>query len=104
LVREGSRLLDAGQGDDLRWFEHITGDREVLDGPLGLRGVQRVLGHAHLAHGVVFDAVLGVGHGDSFGSRYGRDRGEKGTDEDGCQVLMSTPSATIGTTAPSASR
>ena len=34
----------------------------TLDGALGLSGVERVLGHAHLAHGVVFDAVLGVGH------------------------------------------
>ena len=33
-------------------------DREVLDGALGLRRVQRIRGHLHFAHAVAFDARL----------------------------------------------
>ena len=51
-------LLDPGQGLDVGALERLAGDREVLDGALGLRAVQGVRGDADLAHGVVLDAEL----------------------------------------------
>src|SRR5690606_34715596 len=59
LVRQGCGLLDAGESGDVARLETFAGDREVLDGSLGLRTVERVDGNAHFAHGVVFDAVFG---------------------------------------------
>jgi hypothetical protein len=59
LVREGRGLLDAGECGDVAGLETLAGDGEVLHGALRLRAVQRVDGDAHLAHGVVFDAVFG---------------------------------------------
>ena len=40
-------------------LEAVARDREVLDGALRLRAVERRCGHPHLAHRVVLDAVLG---------------------------------------------
>ncbi len=62
LVREGGGLLDPRERDDLGGLQRIARDGEVLHGSLRLRGVERVFGNAHLAHRVVLDAVLDVGH------------------------------------------
>src|SRR6218665_302967 len=55
------RVLDAGKGLDLLGFKNRAGEGEVLDGSLRLSAVQCGGGHADLAHGVVFDPVLGGG-------------------------------------------
>lgn len=53
-------LLDLRERLNLAGLEASARDGEVFDGTLRLRAVQRALRHAHLAHGVVLDAVLGV--------------------------------------------
>ncbi len=85
--------LDAGEGDDLRGLEPGSGDREVLDGALRLRSVQRGRGDAHLAHGVVLDAEVLAG-----GAR---------AHDDVCLSVgdpSTVPRMTSGTTRPSLSR
>src|SRR5262249_36513826 len=47
---------------DLGALETTARDREVLHGPLGLGSVQRVDGHLHFAHRVVFDPVFLFSH------------------------------------------
>lgn len=51
--------LHLRQRSDMVSGQASSGDREILDGPLGLRAVLRINGHPHLAHRVMFDAVLG---------------------------------------------
>ena len=55
LVDARRGRLDQPQRADLRALQPAPGDREVLDGPLGLRPPQRVGGHLDLAHRVVLD-------------------------------------------------
>src|SRR4029079_7290107 len=47
-VRLGRGLLDEGERPDERTWEPLPGDREVEDGALGGRAVQRVPRHVHL--------------------------------------------------------
>ena len=72
-VHPRRRALDQGERADLRALEAAAGDREVLDRPLGLRLVLGGSRDAHLAHRVVFDAVVTVAALTS-----GRDRGRAG--------------------------
>jgi hypothetical protein len=58
-VHRGGRALDGGEGADELAFDGCAGDREVLDGALGLGPPLRPGRDADLAHGVVLDAVLG---------------------------------------------
>ena len=58
LVDARTRTLDQAERADLRGLDGASGDREVLHGPLGLRGPQRRGRHPDLAHGVVLDPVL----------------------------------------------
>ena len=73
LVGECGGLLDARESSDLRGFETLARDGEVLDGALRLRAIEGVHGNPYLAHGVVLDAValrvlaaalVGVGHSE----------------------------------------
>jgi hypothetical protein len=67
LVHARGRRLDEPERADLGALEAAAGDREVLDGALGLRAPQCVDGHLDLAHRVVLDPepVVG-GHGPSL--------------------------------------
>lgn len=60
------RSLDPGEGLDVRPFDPLPGDGEVLHGPLGLGPPPGVHRDTDLAHGVVLDAkrlfLLLVGH------------------------------------------
>ena len=69
----GGRLHEP-QRTDLRAVQTTPGDREVLDGALGLRAVQRVGGNGDLAHGVVLDPVLLFSHNASLAQLDGRRR------------------------------
>ena len=60
-VDRGGRALDGGQGADQLPLDGGAGDREVLDGPLGLRPPLGPRRDADLAHGVVLDAVVRAG-------------------------------------------
>ena len=65
LVDARRGRLDQPQRADLRPLQPAAGDREVLDGPLGLGPPQRFGGHLHLAHRVALDpeaALLAHGH------------------------------------------
>src|SRR5699024_89768 len=53
-------VLDLGQGGDVVAGEHAVGDLEVLHRTLSLRAIGGVLGHPHLAHGVVLDTVVSL--------------------------------------------
>ena len=56
------RRLDAGKRLDVGPLERRTADREVLDRALCLGAPLGVLGNAHLAHRVVLDPEVVVGH------------------------------------------
>ena len=58
-VGDRSGALDASQSHDLSRLEAGARDGEVLHSTLRLSAVEGILGHAYLAHGVVFDAVFG---------------------------------------------
>jgi hypothetical protein len=55
-IDERRGLLDARERDDLPRLKPGSADREVLDRALRLRGVQRIDGYEHFAHGVVLGA------------------------------------------------
>ena len=59
-VDDRGGTLDLGERDDLTAFEPGTRDGKVLDRTLCLCAVEGGARHAHLAHGVVLDAVIGV--------------------------------------------
>jgi hypothetical protein len=61
LVHLGAGALQQAQRPDLRALQPAARDREVLHGPLRLCAPQRGDRHPDLAHGVVLDAVLGLG-------------------------------------------
>ena len=66
VIGPGDPLARREIDHDLRGLDRGAGDREVLDGALGLRPVEGVYRDADLAHGVVFNAVLnGVGSSGS---------------------------------------
>ena len=58
LVHERGGALDSGERDDLGRLQPGTRDREVLDGTLRLRTIQRGDRHEHLTHRVVLHAEL----------------------------------------------
>ena len=60
LVHLRARAFQQAQRADLSALQAAAGDREVLHRALSLGPPQRFCGHPDLAHGVVFDAVLGV--------------------------------------------
>ena len=56
LVGARRGFLHLTESCDMGVFEGLARNGEVLDGALGLRGVEGVLGDFDFAHGVVFDA------------------------------------------------
>ncbi|MGY3680073.1 hypothetical protein ACVWXU_003696 [Streptomyces sp. TE33382] len=54
----GGGRLDPGQGLDVGALQPLSGDREVLHGPLGLGTPLGVRRDPHLTHRIVLDAVL----------------------------------------------
>jgi hypothetical protein len=57
-VRPGRSGLDERERPDVLALKGTSGDREVLDGALGLCPPERVARHLDLAHGVVLDPEL----------------------------------------------
>src|SRR5699024_10225499 len=89
LVGERGGLLDARERADVVRLEPLARDREILDGALRLRTVERVGGNANLAHRVVFYVEF-----SHFVVLSGQAAAES----------SATPRVTLGTAAPSASR
>ena len=61
LVHLRAGALEQAERADLGALQAAARDREVLHGTLGLGAPQRLDGHPDLAHGVVLDAVFGLG-------------------------------------------